>query len=868
MIRTQPPPFPEDEILRLKSLHDHALLDTTAEERFDRITRLAQRMFGVPIALVSLIDAERQWFKSRQGLDACETGRDISFCGYAILDREIFHIPDASLDPRFSGNPLVLGPPHIRFYAGAPLTTSDGYRIGTLCIIGDKPRQLTQAELASLRDLADGVEIEINRRYQERKNDALLALNEITSLPTLDHQSLLRAALQLGCRYLDLPVGIISHINGEVYEIEVQSSPPDTLNDGQQFPLGQTYCSIALRGDKVLAIDHMGLGDYADHPCYRAFKLESYIGTRLLLDDKVYGTLNFSSAEPRTSRRFSEAEIEFMELLARWVATTLRHWKLGQELKREQGLRDAITRAQSVFIGAEDRHVAFEGLLGDMLQITGSEYGFIGEILHTAGGVPYLKSYAITNISWSDETRAYYEENVSKGMEFFNLNTLFGAAITSGMPIIANTPSQDPRSGGLPAGHPPLNAFLGIPIYYENKLVALTGLANRQGGYDQALVDYLNPLTLTIAQLVQAARVQKQHRKDQVELARLSRVASQTTNGVIITDIEGRAEWINEGFSRITGYTLEEMRGRKPGHLLQGEATDPKVVASISEALAQQKHFDVELINYSKTGLPFWVQISCNPLLDAAGNLQGFMAIESDVSERKRMERMKGEFVSTVSHELRTPLTAISGALGLLAGGALGGLTGNIKKMVDIAQQNSQRLTFMINDLLDIEKLTAGKMDFDMQIQALMPLVEQAIEGNRTYVGDRHVRMHLTHTADVAVRVDNQRLLQVMANLLSNAIKFSPDDGSIELAVQAIDQTVQISVTDHGPGIPAVFHPRIFQKFAQADSSDTRQKGGTGLGLAITQQLVERMGGRIGFDSTEGKGATFYIEFPVAPAAT
>jgi PAS domain S-box-containing protein len=163
-------PMPsENEPARLAALHGRSLLDTQPEERFDRLTRLARYMFGVQIALVSLVDAQRQWFKSRQGLDVCETGRDVSFCGHAVLNEGIFHIPDARSDPRFADNPLVTGAPFIRFYAGAPLTTTDGFRIGTLCLIDSSPRQLNASELLALRDLADCVQGEINRSSLEQQ---------------------------------------------------------------------------------------------------------------------------------------------------------------------------------------------------------------------------------------------------------------------------------------------------------------------------------------------------------------------------------------------------------------------------------------------------------------------------------------------------------------------------------------------------------------------------------------------------------------------------------------------------------------------------------------------------------------------------
>jgi len=993
MTYPNPPPFPENESLRLQALHEQALLDTQPEERFDRITRLAQQMFGVQIALVSLVDAERQWFKSRQGLDACETGRDVSFCGYAILNREIFHIADARLDPRFANNPLVLGPPNIRFYAGAPLATLDGYRIGTLCIIDDKPRQLTPSELAALRDFADCVEAEINWRHQGRQHDALLALNEINSLATLDHQSLLRSALHLGCRYLGLPLGIISQIVAEDYEIRVQTSPDGALKDGQHFPLGQTCCSLTLQANNVLAIDDIGQSTYAAHPCYQVFRLESYIGAPLRMNGGVYGTLNFSSTQKRSKRHFSAADIEFVQLLSRWVGSTMQHWQLDQTLKQEQQLRDVITRAQSKFISADERHVAFDALLDDILALTGSVYGFIGEVLRDPAGDPYLKTYSITNIAWDDTTRAFYGENASKGLEFHNLKTLFGAALTSGKPVIANQPAHDPRSGGLPHGHPALHAFLGIPVHYENELVAMIGLANRPDGYHQDLLDYLSPLLVTIAQLVQAARIQKLHRESEERYLLTMKSAKLATWDWDI--VSGRVDF-NERWAKMRGCDLADLpphidTWRKYIHpediarvdklldehfvdntalfeseyrvvtaagemiwildrgavVARDERDVPLRMASTQINITQRKLAEIEVreseqrFRYILDTCPTAARIAragghdviffnrgyaalinadtanvsgvdpakyyahredyddilsrlgkgeqiLNRLVELKipddqkiGNkwaLASYLRIHyqggpavlgwfHDITERIRIERMKSEFVSTVSHELRTPLTAISGSLGLIAGGVLGPLPAQIKEMVAIAHKNSQRLTFLINDLLDMEKLAEGKLSFDMQRHALKLLLEQALESNRTYGAERRVTLQLAAMAhDIYVNVDSLRLMQVFSNLLSNAVKYSPHDGVVKITVEHTKGLVRVTVSDRGPGIPKEFRARIFQKFAQADSSDTRQKGGTGLGLAITRELVERMGGKIGFDSIEGKGAAFYVEFPLITA--
>ncbi len=169
------PAFPDNEQIRLQTLRSMNVLDSAAQEQFDRITRLASQYFNVPIALVSLVDSNRQWFKSCVGLDARETGRDISFCGHAILDNETFYIEDASKDSRFHDNPLVTGPPNIRFYAGRPIKAPNGHNLGTLCIIDSKPKKLSQKDFTVLDDLAKTVEEELESLQQ-------VTIDELTGL--------------------------------------------------------------------------------------------------------------------------------------------------------------------------------------------------------------------------------------------------------------------------------------------------------------------------------------------------------------------------------------------------------------------------------------------------------------------------------------------------------------------------------------------------------------------------------------------------------------------------------------------------------------------------------------------------------------
>jgi signal transduction histidine kinase len=249
------------------------------------------------------------------------------------------------------------------------------------------------------------------------------------------------------------------------------------------------------------------------------------------------------------------------------------------------------------------------------------------------------------------------------------------------------------------------------------------------------------------------------------------------------------------------------------------------------------------------------------------GAVSGYLGMMADVTERRQMERLKNEFISTVSHELRTPLTSIRGSLGLLAGGVLGPLPEKATSMVKIAHQNSERLVRIINDILDIEKIEAGKLELHAVVLPLRDLLEQALEVNQAYADKYQVRLVLEPVPDsAAVLADPDRLMQVMANLLSNAAKFSQPDSAINIRAFYQGARMRIEVEDHGEGIPEEFRPRVFDKFAQADGSSSRRFEGTGLGLSITRQLVVAMGGSIGFQSVVGQGTTFHIDLPSAPA--
>jgi signal transduction histidine kinase len=240
----------------------------------------------------------------------------------------------------------------------------------------------------------------------------------------------------------------------------------------------------------------------------------------------------------------------------------------------------------------------------------------------------------------------------------------------------------------------------------------------------------------------------------------------------------------------------------------------------------------------------------------------------TDITQRKQMETVKTEFISTVSHELRTPLTSIRGSLGLIEAGVLGVLPPKALDLVKVAHKNSQRLIALVNDLLDMDKLLSGKMAMRCDPVDLAELITQAIAANAAYAATYQVSFTMSVPQDKAIAMgDADRLMQVLANLMSNAAKFSRAGGVVDIRLSRYSDAAavfKLEVEDRGEGIPAEFQPRLFQAFSQADSANTRKQGSTGLGLNISKKLVEQMGGQIGYTTEVDHGTTFWFTVPVA----
>jgi len=341
----------------------------------------------------------------------------------------------------------------------------------------------------------------------------------------------------------------------------------------------------------------------------------------------------------------------------------------------------------------------------------------------------------------------------------------------------------------------------------------------------------------------------------EVELDRFFR---QSLSFMWVATFDGFLRRFNDTWRTVLGYTHDELVSTP---YIQFVHPDDR--AKVDGALERLKmgrdltNLDVRML--TKDGSERFI------LWNAAADPQErqIYATGHDITELKAVDRMKDEFVSTVSHELRTPLTSIKGALGLIRAKTLGSLPADMNMMLDIAYKNCDRLVLLINDILDMEKIEAGKMDFKFEPVDILSIVRNAIAANQPYADQFGAKLSLkTGLERATIRADEGRMMQVMANLLSNAAKFSPENGAIEVQVEHCGRMIRISVEDHGPGIPEDFRPRIFEKFSQSDSSDRRKVSGTGLGLSIVRAIIERHGGRIDFNTQVGKGSTFYFEIP------
>lgn len=347
------------------------------------------------------------------------------------------------------------------------------------------------------------------------------------------------------------------------------------------------------------------------------------------------------------------------------------------------------------------------------------------------------------------------------------------------------------------------------------------------------------------------------------QAVRLQTIVDGVDEAIVTIDGQGKILSANVGASIYFGYAPKDLLGHNVSRFM------PEPLALAHDDFLRNYHktgmsnvvgATREVVGRRANGETFPLELRVKEM--RLGAQVVFLGVMRDLTEQKRVERLKSEFVSTVSHELRTPLTAIKGALSLVVAGVAGELPDKAKELLNLAEMNCKRLTVLINDLLDMEKFADGSLSITLKSCQLSELLNEALESNREYAKRFSCTLVGGEWDDrLYVKVDPVRFQQIMANLISNAVKFSPEGAAVTLVCQTEAERVRIWVIDKGPGISPEFQNRMFERFSQADGATTRKVGGSGLGLYIAKQLVEKMGGNIGFECPPSGGTRFFVEF-------
>jgi PAS domain S-box-containing protein len=408
-------------------------------------------------------------------------------------------------------------------------------------------------------------------------------------------------------------------------------------------------------------------------------------------------------------------------------------------------------------------------------------------------------------------------------------------------------------------------AFNGHPQFFEWRHIRFDGTP-----FDAEVS--LNRLDLKDEIQIQAiVRDVSERKKAEEEHRRLAMVVNTTTNMVILSDGEGRIEWVNPAFTRNTGYTLAEIRGKKPGSFLRGPETDADVVKFMRAMTRQGKGFkDVEIINYNKDGTPYWVSIEVQPLLDSTGKVIQFIAVQSDISERKAIQQALlvrnddllkintelDRFVYSASHDLRAPIASL---LGLIEVARLEKNRDSLEQLLNLQKKTLLRLDHFIRDIVDHSRNTRLKVESEpVNFESI---VNGVFEQLQFMDNVSKIRRSITISQDGAFHTALTRLEIILKNLISNAIKYADlrkEDPAMEVAVTSNANVAVIYVRDNGEGIPTDARPRIFEMFYRASANGS----GSGLGLYIVKEAVQKIGGTITVHSEYGKGTEFVVTIP------
>jgi PAS domain S-box-containing protein len=915
--------IPHNENERLQALQQLHILDTPSEAAFDALTEIAAHVSGAGFAALTLIDRNRQWFKSTFNFCEQENSRDDSFCSHAILTpQQLTYIPDARADHRTADNPLVTCDNGIRFYAGAPLVLQNELALGTLCVFDTKPLELNAMQQKTLLQLADQAVLLMNscllqqqsaeqNLHLQQERDRMEAIIDGTNMGTWEWNVQTGSTVYNTYWYSMLGMAALEHSDVSLWRQRVHPEDLAATDDilQQHFAGTRPFFDARFRMQhqqghwvwihavgRVMAWTNdqkplLMFGTHRDITQERAqqqemqrarSQLQAIIDSSTeaaLISTDVQGVIQLFNPgaerllgykaeelvgiatpallhDPEEVRsRAAELSAEYQQPIdgfdvfvykARHGTSETRQWTyIGKRGERKQ-----VRLSVSAIRTEQGDLRGYLGVAIDITQLEQLHHALLlseqrhRSMLENLPGVVYR---CINDAQW---TMLFISDEVEKltghpARSFIRNHKINFAELQlpEDLPLLREVVDRELKNHA--------RFSVEYRIRHANGAVRWVQELGR-GIYDtNGELLYIDGFIwdVTAQKEVQLAlRAGEQKLSSLYQLAPLAILLSQFDSGDILS--------VNPQWCELSG-----LHGEPALPLPALLSFSNSQLEQRQQALAEHASFGpVELELQHVDGQQIPVVLSEVLIQNASGAAQVWSIIQ-DITERRRVEQMKNQFVSMVSHELRTPLTAISGALGLLSGGALGAMPEAMQPMLQIASDNSEKLTQLINDLLDIDKLAAGKMQFELQDCAVRNLLEQCVRHNQPYADKFGARIELMAGPDAKLALDPMRFHQIMANLLSNAAKFSPAGSVVSVHTSLQQNSFRISVVDQGPGIPESFQERIFEKFSQADAADARQRGGTGLGLAIVKELTNRMGGQISFHSESGKGSCFYLDF-------
>lgn len=786
------PDIPKDEEKRLQALRSYNILDSLPEDEFDDLTKIASELCDTPIALISLIDKDRQWFKSRVGLDADEASREYSFCGHAINDPDnIFEISDSREDERFKDNPNVTNSPHVVFYAGVPLTNSQGYALGTLCIIDHKPGKLSNQQRVALKALGR----QVVRQMELRKE------MEVLESTKLQFRSLIEEARDY------------------VFETDEKGC--------------FAYVNPLIAQDTGFAIEELIGMSYLElvHPVDRdkVFKFFSKEIKNRRTDSYIEFTINLSEKSKKekiivgqkSKITYSSEGLQSVKAIARDITETK---ELKQILDEKSKLLQLITDTSQDIVCLHD-------LKGRYTYVSPSIYENLGyQPQEIIGKTPY-------DLMHKDDIKRAREET-----------------------------------------HKPL-------LKGERKNYLEYRLRHKNGDYiwfESISTAILENDKITA---IRSATRNIQIRKEQENI--ISNQNSQLQSFVLATpapvamfDKEVRYVAYSKKWLNTYGLEGEEILGKSHYEIFPEVSDEWRKIHK--ECLEGKTHKRDEDLFQRQDGSAQWIKWEVRPWYLESGEIGGIIMLTDDITQSKELEfelrdakeraeiasQAKANFMSIMSHEIRTPLNAVIGMSHLL-------MQENPREDqlpgLNIIRFSGENLLSLVNDILDYNKIEAGKVEIEKIAFNLEELIHNIKQAHAFKADEHSITLKLLYDRDLPQVVigDPSRLSQIVNNLLSNAIKFTRE-GSVRITVEQkkrLDNQVEVyfEFKDTGIGISPENLKKIFDRFVQAESNITRKFGGTGLGLSITKRLLELMGGEILVESKLDEGSTFSfsLKFPV-----